>query len=233
MPCSIYARQTGAVPSGRSVSERPRAVLERVHLLADDVGRLADRAHEQLRVLEDGRLDLAEAGALGQGARLLDDPPAERRLLGQQVVGPARNLKARSHRLTVLRRRPSGTSGGELGKKRVRAALGTEARDAHVPGIDGRVLRKRLDQRPDRARAASPSRRRAGRRGRPTPGRGRRRRRSPLGRDRVREVAGAVAGREQDVDLEARELEPLSALQRVVGLVALVWAESRRTARSS
>ena len=42
------------------------AVLERVHLLAHDVGRLADGAHEQLRVLEDRRLDLAEAGALEQ-----------------------------------------------------------------------------------------------------------------------------------------------------------------------
>ena len=54
-----------------------------------------------------------------------------------------------------------------------------------------------------------------------------------LGGDRVGQVPGAVSGREQHVDLEPGELEPLAAAQRVVGLVALVRAEARRTARSS
>ena len=46
-------------------------------------------------------------------------------------------------------------------------------------------------------------------------------------------MAGTVPGREQDVDLESGELELLAALQRVVGLVAVVGAETRGTARSS
>ena len=52
-----------AVPSGRSVRERPVAVVEGVHLLRDDVGRLADAAREQLGRLEDRRADLAVAEA--------------------------------------------------------------------------------------------------------------------------------------------------------------------------
>ena len=38
-------------------------------------------------------------------------------------------------------------------------------------------------------------------------------------------MAGAVPGREQDVDLEAGELEPLAAGKGLVGVVALVRAE--------
>ena len=118
MPCSIYARQTGAVPSGRKRQRATRPVLERVHLLADDVGRLAHSAHEELRVLEDGRLDLAEAGTLRQDPRLRDDAPAEGRLLGQQVIGPARNLIARSHGLPFFaegRQEPPAASSARNG----------------------------------------------------------------------------------------------------------------------
>ena len=48
-----------------------------------------------------------------------------------------------------------------------------------------------------------------------------------LGRDRVRHVAGRVPGREQDVDLQPGELEPLAAGDRVVGVVGLERAEAR------
>ena len=56
---------------------------------------------------------------------------------------------------------------------------------------------------------------------------------SPLNRlrrlvgDGEGDVAGAVAGREEDVDLEARELELLAAGDRLVGVVALERAEAR------
>src|SRR5262249_16859785 len=53
------------------------AVLERVHLLRHDVRLFAHRAHEQLRVLEDGRADAAVAVAVeGMLERGLDAPPA-------------------------------------------------------------------------------------------------------------------------------------------------------------
>ena len=45
------------------------AILERVHLLGDDVGGLAQRALEHLGELEDRRRDLAIAVALGAIAR--------------------------------------------------------------------------------------------------------------------------------------------------------------------
>jgi hypothetical protein len=41
-------------------------------------------------------------------------------------------------------------------------------------------------------------------------------------------VAGAVAGGVQDVDLESRQLEPLAAGERVVGVVALERTEPGR-----
>ena len=68
--CSITARTIPAVASGRSVSELLLvAILEGVHLLRDDVGLGADAAREQLRLLEDGRADLAVAVALEHLAR--------------------------------------------------------------------------------------------------------------------------------------------------------------------
>ena len=40
-------------------------------------------------------------------------------------------------------------------------------------------------------------------------------------------MAGAVAGREEDVDLEARERQLLAALERLLGVVALERPEAR------
>ena len=78
MPCSMYARHTGAVPSGRSVMLE-LVVVERVHLLLHDVGRLADAAREQLGRLERRRLD----------------PPDSRRARGSRARGPrARRARA-------------------------------------------------------------------------------------------------------------------------------------------
>jgi hypothetical protein len=53
------------------------AILERVHLLADDVGLLTHRAHEELGVLEDGCANPAVAEAVEHLLeRGLHPPPA-------------------------------------------------------------------------------------------------------------------------------------------------------------
>jgi hypothetical protein len=62
--CSIIARTMPAVASGRSVSWSPFiASVERVHLLLDDVGHLAEAAHEQRRRLDDRRQQVLVAVA--------------------------------------------------------------------------------------------------------------------------------------------------------------------------
>ena len=50
-----------AVNSGRKGERFPAAILERVHLLGDDVGGLADRAGEDRGLLEHRHLDPLEA----------------------------------------------------------------------------------------------------------------------------------------------------------------------------
>ena len=47
-----------------------------------------------------------------------------------------------------------------------------------------------------------------------------------LAADRVGDVPGAVAGGEDDVELESGQLQHLAAGHGLVGLVALVWAET-------
>ena len=243
--------EIGAAHGRRALrAQRQRAaaaVLERVHLLAHDVGGLADRAHEQVGVLEDRGVDLAEAGALEQRPRLRHDLAPQGGPPGQQVVGAARGLVLRGI-YEILPRRGAGPCAAaparegpasrsarrQLRQERVRAPLGAERRDPMWPGIDGRLLRQRLDQAADRGEQRAPSRR-PGRSVRPTDPRNST---SPentalLGGDRERQVAGAVTGREEHVDLEPRELELLAAAQRVVGLVALVRADARETARSA
>src|SRR5204863_6028394 len=89
------------------------------------------------------------------GAPLSGSVAAARRLqaAGRRSRAEPENEEASA---TGFRRSPSGTSGRELGQERVRAPLGAETRDAHVAGIDRRVLRKRLDQGPDRAEQSVP-----------------------------------------------------------------------------
>src|SRR5213078_2681202 len=62
------------------------AVRERVHLFLDDVGRLAERAREELRTLHHRQADLAEpvAGEEALG-RLLEGAPAPA-LVGEDVA---------------------------------------------------------------------------------------------------------------------------------------------------
>ena len=58
MPCSMYERHTGAVPSGRSVRGFAAEVVEGVHLFLDDVGFIPDAATEESGVFEDRSVDL-------------------------------------------------------------------------------------------------------------------------------------------------------------------------------
>src|SRR5439155_22964679 len=82
-----------------SQGERPPApVLECVHLLLDDVRRLADGAREELGGLERGRLDAPVPRALEDPPRSALDRPARAVLLGQHVVRATRGLDLGSHR---------------------------------------------------------------------------------------------------------------------------------------
>ena len=101
--------------------ERQRApglVLEREHLLAHDVGGLADAAREQLGGLEHGRLDPLVAGALEDraGARL--DGAAARGLLAEHVEGAARRFDLR-----VAQRQAAGESAVAARGARSRSSL--------------------------------------------------------------------------------------------------------------
>ena len=74
--------------------ERPvAAVLERVHLLRDDVRPLPGRAREEVGLLEDGRVDPAIAVQVAQALELPEHVPPARLLGGEDVVGTARSLE--------------------------------------------------------------------------------------------------------------------------------------------
>ena len=71
---------------GAQRQRAPALVLERVHLLAHDVGRLADAALEQPGLLELGGDDVAVAVGGEDARRDGDHGVAPRGLVGQQVV---------------------------------------------------------------------------------------------------------------------------------------------------
>ena len=79
-------RRRALGPQGEAA---PALVLEGEHLLADDVGGVADAALEQLGVLEAGRGDRLVAGAGEDRRRGALDPPARAGRVGQDVEGPA------------------------------------------------------------------------------------------------------------------------------------------------
>ena len=73
-------------------------ILERVHLLGDDVRGLAERAREHLGELEDRRRDLVVAVARRDRAPGLDHPAMAQRGLAHDVVGAAHGTKSCSWR---------------------------------------------------------------------------------------------------------------------------------------
>ena len=79
----------------------PAAVLEGEHLLADDVGRGADAAGEQLGRLERRRLDPLVAGGAEQRARARLERLARDGLLAEHVEGAARRFELRLAQLAA------------------------------------------------------------------------------------------------------------------------------------
>ena len=127
--------EVGAADRGRPLRPQGEAalalVLEGEHLLADDVGRLADAALEQVGVLEDRRRDRLVAGAgedLGGGAF---QPRPRARLLGQDVEGPARVPGTCSPSAATLRRPalPPASRGTDWSRARRRASSAPCGRD--------------------------------------------------------------------------------------------------------
>ena len=200
------ADRRGALGAQRQ--RAPAGVLEGVHLLLDDVGRLAHAAGEELGGLEGRRLDAPVAGRLEDPrARRPRGPPARRpdraarrtcraapgasRLTGPRA--PAGRGSSRARAPSVVS--PMCPGGPSCRRRSARAAPAIEAMSVawSAPGQVGapdRVLEEHVagEQRPV---------------------------------DRVGDVAGAVAGRGDDVDVEARELQALAAVERLLGLPRL------------
>jgi hypothetical protein len=88
MPAVASGRSVRVEPSRSSKGERGAVpVLEGVHLLGDDVGLGADPPREQLRLLEDGRAQLAVAVAAEEVVGGPLDAVPRRDLVRQDVVG--------------------------------------------------------------------------------------------------------------------------------------------------
>ena len=177
--------------------QRPvRAVRERVHLLLHDVRALAGRAREEVRVLEDRRLDPPVAGERAEALHLVGDAPPERLLGREDVVGPAGPLDA---------------SRAQLGEERVAGELGAERRRRPVTRVDDRLGRIRLHERADRVEQRVPVAERAGPCGRPS----RRKARRPRRASRRRSRRGARAsGRGRTAPGTRRPLPPPSRRRR-------------------
>ena len=133
-PVGQKARQMPAVYSGRRVSNFAAAIRERVHLLGDDVGRLADRAGEHLGELEDRRRHLAIA-IESATSRAVSTTSARRRIssgrrswvprTGCSLVMRNRlelSSKERKHEAATRRRRDVGRL-GRLGRLDLRRLL--------------------------------------------------------------------------------------------------------------
>ena len=190
-----------------------RVGLERVHLLLHDVGRLPHPAREQLGRLERGRLDPLVAGALEDRARLALERVARERLLAQHVVRAARCLDPAVH--------ASCARNGLVARSRPIVVLPMWPGYTTVsPGSASTSMREAAHQRRRVAAGQVGAADRAGEQH--VAGE-----HHLLGRDRVRDVARRVAGREDHLDRHARELEPLAAADGVVGVVGLVRAEAR------
>ena len=87
-----------AVNSGRRVSDLPAAILERVHLLGDDVGALAERAGEDLGRLEDRHLDMLEGIEPAHAIERVHDLVEAFGLDADHVLGTPDLLRTLRHR---------------------------------------------------------------------------------------------------------------------------------------
>ena len=80
------AHQAGCALGAQRELLAVQAILERVHLFFHNVGHLADAAHKQLGVLNDGRAHIAVGEAVHHLAHLRFQPLPAGGLAGQDVV---------------------------------------------------------------------------------------------------------------------------------------------------
>ena len=115
---------------GAQRQRAPAGVVEGEHLLAHDVGGLADAAGEQLGRLEGGRLDPLVAGALEQRARASLERGARLSLLAEHVEGAARGFElGRAQRPAAVARRDAAARGTRA-RSSVRNGLVSRSRQA-------------------------------------------------------------------------------------------------------
>ena len=135
----------------RPQRQRPAApVVEGVHLLLDDVGRLADGADEQLGGLERRRLDPSVAGRAEDAPGVRFQQAAALRIFREHIERAAGGLDrahGRAWGLLLVR---------EVAQKRIRVALRAERGQPHVAGVDGHLGRIGVDQRLDRGEQRGP-----------------------------------------------------------------------------
>ena len=161
------AHRGGAL--GPQRERAPAAVVERVHLLLHDVGRLPDAAREQLGRLERRRLDpRGSRPRRGSAPHLRLEHLAARSIVGKHVE---RARGCLDHWCRLRARAGTGSWPARARASSAPCARGTRSSPA-------RSCRSASRSTP----AASASRRPAGRHGRPSPGRARRRRTAPPGR---------------------------------------------------
>ena len=220
--------EVGAADRRRSLRPQGEAalalVLEGEHLLADDVGRFADAAFEERRVLEGGRLDRLVAGAVEDpGGGALQARP------GARLPGRTSKVPRGAWNLLAIGGDLSWAAAGASGPAReegIGRALGAERGQSHVAGMDDGLVREGLEQRPDRGEQRRPvaaGQVDAADRALEEDVAGEDR---VLAADRVGDVAGAVARGEDDVELQPGQLQRLAAAHGLVGLVVLVGAEA-------
>src|SRR3954447_11121910 len=142
----MYARATGAVPSGRSVSERPPwSSKANISFWTLSVVSPTPRANS--------------SAASKAGVSTYPYPARANR--SSQVCSRARRGPASSGRTSNV---PRGAvifaatclAPAQLGEERIGRALRAEGRQAHVAGQDPGLLRQRLHQRADRLEQRRP-----------------------------------------------------------------------------
>ena len=144
----------------RSQRERTlAAVLEGVHLLVDDVGRLSRRALEQRRVLEPGRRDARPAVLRALLLDRADDAPPQM-VARQDVVRPARRLELRHAPASPMASPVFGpgaggfaagasSHGAKFREERVARELDAESRLGAVPRMDDGLGRQAFGKHSD------------------------------------------------------------------------------------
>ncbi len=123
----------------RAQGDRTAApVLEGVHLLGHDVGRLADAARVELGVLEHRQLEVAVAGLGHRGGEGVDRPP-ERRRAGRRVFANALGRLEAHHSPRCRAGRPVL----QIFQERILGALAADGRLGSVTGENHRFVGQR------------------------------------------------------------------------------------------